>query len=496
MDTLFDLLIIGAGINGAGIARDAAGRGLSVAIVERDDIAAHTSSASTKLIHGGLRYLEYYEFGLVRKSLAERERLLRQAPHLMWPLRFVLPHEPHLRPAWMIRAGLFLYDHLARRQWLPGSNTVHLQQHPAGAALKAGFDTAFEYSDGWTDDARLVLACVQDAAERGALVYPRTECLAAERGDGAWLITLRDGPHRIRRVRARAIVNAAGPWVQHVLKDVMNQAAPTPLRLVRGSHIVVRKMFDHPYAYIFQNHDGRIVFAIPYEGDFTLVGTTDVEVGDPADARVSADEVRYLLDAASHYFARSLEPDDVVHRFGGIRPLLDDGGKASAVTRDYRLVLDTQSAPALSIVGGKITTFRKLAEDAVDLLAPLLGNRARPWTEDAHLPGGDIPEIDTDPQVNFQAFVRTLAAQVPELPTTTILRLARLYGTRAQRILDRGRTEIVPGVLASELDHCWDAEWARSGDDFLWRRTKLGLHLDADQRERIEGWFRARWARG
>lgn len=414
----------------------------------------------------------------------------------MWPLRFVLPHEPHLRPAWMIRAGLFLYDHLARREWLPGSRAVKLAEHRAGAALKTGFSTAFEYSDGWTDDARLVLSCVQDAVEHGAQMFARTECLAAERGDGAWLVTLRDGPKRIRRVRARALVNAAGPWVQQVLSDVVGQAAPTQLRLVRGSHIVVRKMFDHPYAYIFQNHDGRIVFAIPYEHDFTLVGTTDVEVSTPADARVGEDEVRYLLDAASHYFARSLQREDVVHRFGGVRPLLDDGGNASAVTRDYRLVLDTQSAPLLSVFGGKITTFRRLAEEATGLLSPLLGNRAPPWTHSVRLPGGDIPDVDRDPQVSFESFVRELAGDYPDCAPTLIRRLARLYGTRARRILDRGTAEIVTGVPASELDYSWDMEWARSGDDFLWRRTKLGLHLDDAQRERIDGWFRARWARG
>lgn len=484
-----DLLVIGGGINGAGIARDAAGRGLSVLLAERDDLAAHTSSASTKLIHGGLRYLESYEFGLVRKSLAERELLLRQAPHIMWPLRFVLPHEPHLRPAWTIRAGLFLYDHLAHRSWLPASRGVDLRRHPAGAALRPDLTRGFEYSDGWADDARLVLLCARDAADRGATVLTRTACVAAARDRHGWIATLRGADAVPFTVRARAIVNATGPWAHQILAKVLGQREAPRLRLVRGSHVVVRAQFAHPYAYIFQNADRRIVFAIPYEHDFTLIGTTEVEVEDLADEHASEDEIAYLLAAASHYFARPIAARDVVHRFAGVRPLVDEQGSASSVTRDYRLQLDAEGAPLLTVFGGKITTFRRLAEEVLALLEPALGGSRAPWTQASPLPGGDMDAMTGDPQRAFEAWVARLLAEHPAAEPTMVRRLARLYGTHARRMLERPGAHLVADVCEAELEHAWNREWARSADDFLWRRTKLGLHLDGAAQARIRAWF-------
>ncbi len=501
MNPAYDLLVIGAGINGAGIARDAAGRGLRVLLVERDDIAAHTSSASTKLIHGGLRYLETYEFGLVRKSLAERELLLRQAPHLMRPLRFVLPHEPHLRPAWMIRAGLFLYDHLARRDWLPGSRGVDLRRHPAGAPLRRDLVRGFEYSDGWTDDARLVLACVRDAANRGAHVLTRTACVAAARDGTRWLATLQDDAGAQTRVEARALVNATGPWAHAVLAEVLGQRDAPQLRLVRGSHIVVRAVFDHPYAYIFQNADGRIVFAIPYEHDFTLIGTTEVEVHEPADEHAADEEAAYLLEAASRYFAQPIGADRVVHRYAGVRPLLDEPGSAHRVSRDYRLAYDTEGAALLTVFGGKLTTFRRLAEEAVDGLAPWLGCTAPRWTETGFLPGGELstarlPGAATTPPAAFADYVAGLQRAHPRHAPASVLRLARLYGTEAPALLGANAPALAGDVGEAELDHAWTKEWARTGADFLWRRTKLGLHLAPAEQARIDAWFDARRASG
>jgi glycerol-3-phosphate dehydrogenase len=388
-----DVLVVGGGINGAGIARDLAGRGLKVVLCEKDDLAQHTSSSSTKLIHGGLRYLEHYEFGLVRKSLAERERLLKSAPHIMWPLRFVMPHDPSMRPVWMIRAGLFLYDHLARREWLPASHAVNLRSHPAGPALKPQFTRGFEYSDGWVDDARLVVLNAIDAATHGARVFTRCACTRAERGADGWLATLQPEGGAAVQVSARALVNATGPWAAQFQGQQAGQAQARSLRLVKGSHIVVRRMFAHEHAYIFQNPDQRIIFAIPYEQDFTLIGTTDVEQhGVPDQARISDDEVRYLCEQASRYFVQPVTPADVVWSYAGVRPLLDDeSGNASAVTRDYLLDLDTRGGAALlNVWGGKITTFRKLAEEAADLLSPALGVPLQHWTEQAPLPGGDL----------------------------------------------------------------------------------------------------------
>ena len=511
-----DLLVVGGGVNGAGIARDAAGRGLRVVLVEQHDLASHTSSASTKLIHGGLRYLEFMQFGLVRKALAERETLLGIAPHIMWPLRFVMPHDASLRPAWMIRAGLFLYDHLARRRHLPGSQGIDLRRHPAGAPLRDGLARGFEYSDGWVDDARLVVLNALDAADRGATIATRMRCTALDPdGAGGWRATLQpsatsttgatttDGT-TATTLRARAVVNAAGPWAAQ-LHDL---ATPGParhgLRLVKGSHIVVRRMFDHPYAYIFQASDRRIVFAIPYEQDFTLIGTTDVEHhADPAAPRIDADEIAYLCREAGRYFRKPLVPADVVWTYSGVRPLLEDeSSDARAVSRDYALVMDTAPAPLLSVFGGKITTYRTLAEEAVAKLAPLLGCRAPSWTGGAPLPGGDLAgggRLCTGrAEDEFAAFVARLGAERPWLPAPLALRYARAYGSRTRALIGDARSlvdlgpEVAPGLHARELAYLADVEWARSAEDVLWRRSKLGLHLPPEAARAVADWFAAR----
>jgi glycerol-3-phosphate dehydrogenase len=489
-----DLLVVGGGINGAGIARDAAGRGLSVLLCEQDDLAAHTSSASTKLIHGGLRYLEFYHFGLVRKALREREVLLASAPHIMWPLRFVMPHDSHLRPAWVIRTGLFLYDHLARRQRLAGSHAIDLRAHAAGAPLDPRFRRGFAYSDGWVDDARLVVLNAMDAAERGAQVLTRTRCQQLVAVDGHWLATLRDADGRLEQRRFRVAVNATGPWAASFL------AASTPtrrrhgLRLVKGSHIVVPRLFDHDHAYIFQAPDRRIVFAIPYEGDFTLIGTTDVDYdGAPENVHIEADEERYLCDLANRYFRRRIGPEDVVWTYSGVRPLLEDeSDDARSVTRDYALELVGEPAPLLSVFGGKITTYRALAEEALTRLLPLLPHARGPWTGRATLPGGDMPDGD------FDAFVRGLAARYPRLPEPLRRRLARAYGTRSDVLLDGASTpadlgdELAPGLHERELEYLWRTEWARSAEDVLWRRSKLGLRCAATAVARVQVWFDTR----
>ena len=382
-----DVLVVGGGINGAGIARDLAGRGLKVVLCEKDDLAQATSSSSTKLIHGGLRYLEYHEFSLVRKALAEREVLLRSAPHIMRPLRFVMPHDPSMRPVWLIRLGLFLYDHLARREVLPPSRTVDLRRHEAGAPLQSRFTKGFVYSDGWVDDARLVALNAVDAADRGATVLTRRRCMDARRAAGEWHVTL-DNPNGKRHgITARALVNAAGPWAAQFLSEHVLVPRAKTLRLVKGSHIVVPRLFEHDHAYIFQSPDKRVIFAIPYERDFTLIGTTDVEHhGAIGAAKIDASETRYLCEQASRYFARTVSPQDVIWTYSGVRPLLDDeSGDPSAVTRDYSLELDLDQAPLLTVWGGKITTFRRLAEEASDLLMEPLAVDAKrgAWTREA-----------------------------------------------------------------------------------------------------------------
>ncbi len=528
-----DVLVVGGGINGAGIARDLAGRGHGVVLCEKDDLAQHTSSSSTKLIHGGLRYLEYYEFSLVRKALAEREVLLKSAPHIMWPLRFVMPHDPGMRPVWMIRAGLFLYDHLAKRDVLPASRSVDLRRHPAGRPLKASFTKGFVYSDGWVDDARLVVLNAIDAAAHGATVLTRWRCVDARREAALWRARLESAAGERRELTARVLVNAAGPWAAQFLGEHAHLPRAKSLRLVKGSHIVVPKMFDHDHAYIFQNPDKRIIFAIPYERDFTLIGTTDVEHhGAIGEARIDAAETAYLCAQASRYFAAPVTPADVVWSYAGVRPLLDDeSGDPSAVTRDYLLELDwpaagapeggrapsggraaaldvsQRQAPLLTVWGGKITTFRRLAEEAADLLAaPLGGTPARgAWTLGAALPGGDLstwlgdaPRPRTDVVADFARFAQAVALRYPQLPGALCLRLARAYGARIELLLagmEHGGlgAEIAPGLFEIEMNYLHQHEWARSADDVLWRRSKLGLHFSAAQRAAVADWCALHW---
>ncbi len=512
LQDLYDVLVVGGGINGTGIARDLAGRGLKVLLCERDDLAAHTSSASTKLVHGGLRYLEYFEFGLVRKALQEREVLLRGAPHIMWPLRFVMPYAPAMRPAWMIRAGLFLYDHLAQRAWLPGSGSIDLRTHLAGKALKSDYTHGFIYSDGWVDDARLVVLCALDAAERGATILTQTTCQEAVRSAAGWQATLRDTTGAVRQVQARALVNAAGPWAETFLRHAVHQANGRPmheqlsLRLVRGSHIVVPRQFTHEMAYIFQAGDGRIVFAIPYEQDFTLIGTTDVEVAGPDDTQAcSDDEAAYLCKEVSRYFRLEIRPEHIVWRYAGVRPLLDDHAQdAKAATRDYKLELRQDGAPLLTVWGGKVTTFRRLAEEAADQLCAVLHTGRTDWTKEALLPGGDLSAWIGKPQrpdVDFQRFLLALHQRYGWLGEDLIYRLGRAYGSRIDQVLrtpdgraakqkdDLGE-EIAPGLFSAELRYLYQTEWARSADDILWRRSKLGLHLRSDEQQNVQDWFK------
>ena len=499
--TQCDVLVVGGGINGAGIARDLAGRGVKVLLCEKDDLAQATSSSSTKLIHGGLRYLEYNEFSLVRKALAEREVLLRSAPHIMWPLRFVMPHDPGMRPVWMIRIGLFLYDHLARREVLPASRTIDLRRHAAGAPLQSRFTKGFVYSDGWVDDARLVALNAVDAAERGATILTRWRCRSAWRAADGWQVTLDNAAGEQRELRARALVNAAGPWAAQFLSDHAHMPGGKSLRLVKGSHIVVPKLFDHGHAYIFQNPDKRIIFAIPYERDFTLIGTTDVEHhGAIGAVKIDASEIDYLCEQASRYFAKPVTPGDVVWSYSGVRPLLDDeSGDPSAVTRDYALDLDTALAPLLTVWGGKITTFRRLAEDAADLLMQPLGvDPARgAWTHGAFLPGGDLHKWigpARRPDADFERFGQAVRQRYPQFDAGTLHRLARAYGARIDRVLgDAPGAQVAPGLYECELRYLHDHEWARGADDVLWRRSKLGLHYSAAERAAVAAWCAEHW---
>jgi glycerol-3-phosphate dehydrogenase len=493
-----DLLVVGGGINGAGIARDAAGRGLQVVLCEQHDLAQHTSSASTKLIHGGLRYLEYYEFGLVRKALQEREVLLRAAPHIIRPLRFVMPHDAGQRPAWMIRAGLFLYDHLAQRTFLPASSTVSLARHAAGAPLKGNYKRGFVYSDGWVDDARLVVLNALDASERGARIMTRTQCIAAQRSGDGWRAVLQSARGERYEVGARAIVNAAGPWTAQFAGMVEGGQHTRGLRLIKGSHIVVPRLFDHPYAYIFQNPDKRIIFAIPYQDDFTLIGTTDLEyTGDPGEVGIDRAEIAYLCQMANRYFARQISAQDVVWTYSGVRPLLDDSAQnASAVTRDYLLECNDSGAPLLNIWGGKITTYRKLAEEAMALLAPRLALQASSWTAAAPLPGGDLEQAgQLVKRHDFDAFLQRFRNAYPWLPQALAAHYAHCYGTRAGRLLagatqlrDLGE-ELAPGLYAAEARYLHAVEWARSAEDILWRRTKLGLYSRPQHIARLTAWL-------
>ncbi len=500
MDGLYDIAVIGGGVNGCGIARDAAGRGAAVFLCEQNDLASGTSSAATKLIHGGLRYLEHYEFRLVREALMEREVLWGIAPHIVWPLRFVLPYQKGLRPAWMLRLGLFLYDHLGGRERLPGTRSLDLRRDEAGAPLKPGrFAKGFEYSDCWVEDARLVSLNARDAAARGATVLTRTKAVGAERGPDAWTLHLQDrGTGARRSVRARAVVNAAGPWVGEVLNATLRVNAEAAVRLVQGSHIVVPKLYNHDRCYIFQNPDGRIFFAIPYEGDFTLVGTTDRDYeGDPGAVRATAEEVGYICESASAYFAKALTPADVVWAYSGVRPLYSKGeGTAQAATRDYVLSLDAPGtrAPLLSVFGGKLTTYRKLAEHALHTLGPHVPavRDGAGWTGRAPLPGGDFP-VD-----GFDALVAELRDGWPFLEPAHARRLARAYGTDAKAVLGAARSRADLGrdfggtLTEAEVDHLVAHEWARTAEDIVWRRTKLGLRLKPEQVAALDQYLAAR----
>jgi glycerol-3-phosphate dehydrogenase len=491
----YDLVIIGAGINGAGIARDAAGRGLGVLLVEQGDLAAATSQWSTKLIHGGLRYLEQYEFRLVRESLAEREVVLRQAPHIVEPLSFVLPHEPHLRPAWMLRAGLFLYDHLGRRETLPGSFGVDLSQTKWGAGLKPQFKKGFVYSDARVDDARLVVFTVMDARERGADVRVHTRFLAArrERGEAgrSWHVKLEQPAGGTLDVTAKVLVNATGPWVQRVRDAINGAPSAESVRHIKGSHIVVPRVHAGEHAYILQNADKRIVFVIPYQDRYTLIGTTDVAVEAYEQPEISEAEIDYLLELANSYLAHPLARSDVIWTFSGVRPLYDDGASdPSAITRDYVFKLDRGEgggAAALSIYGGKITTYRKLAEHALDELAPFLQPMKPRWTEHAVLPGGDLPAGGS------AAWIAGLVQRYPALPAELLRGLARRHGTLALAILGNAKTpadlgeDFGNGLTAGEVGYFVRNEWARTADDVLWRRTKCGIGMTDAERGRVAG---------
>jgi glycerol-3-phosphate dehydrogenase len=477
----FDLAVIGGGINGCGIARDAAGRGLSVVLLEQGDLAQATSSASTKLFHGGLRYLEYYEFRLVREALIEREVLLRAMPHIARPLRFVLPHHAGLRPAWLLRLGLLVYDNLGGRRILPRTRTLDLSRDPAGVPLTTGFRKAFEYSDCWVDDARLVVLNARDAAARGAEIRTRTRFERADRDGDGWRLRLQGG----EEVRARAVVNAGGPWVERVIRDGFGGAPEAHVRLVRGSHIVTRRLFEHGRAYIFQQPDGRIVFAIPYEGDFTLVGTTDIEHdGAPGTAECTPAERDYLLGAVAGYFRAPPGPQDIVWSYSGVRPLYDDGASsATAATRDYVIRLRDESA--VDVFGGKITTYRRLAEAAMRKLAGVFPAMPGPWTAGVPLPGGDFP-VEGAPELAAE-----LGRRFPFLDPRWAARLVRGYGTEAATLLEGARAAGDLGerfgwdLTEREVRWLVEREWARTAEDVLWRRTKLGLRLAPPESARL-----------
>jgi len=495
-DATFDVAIVGGGVNGCGIARDAAGRGASVILFEQNDLASGTSSASTKLIHGGLRYLEYYEFRLVREALMEREVLWRIAPHIVWPLRFVLPYHKGLRPQWLLRLGLALYDNLGGRKLLPPTRTLNLRTDPVGSPLKSDLAKGFEYSDCWVEDSRLVVLNARDAAEHGAQIRTRTRVTGAERSDDHWILTsedLRTG--RQERIRARVLVNAAGPWVEQVLNGVVRSNSAASVRLVQGSHIVVKKQFSHDRAYIFQNADNRIIFAIPYQNDFTLIGTTDRDYqGDPAQVKASEEEITYLCAAASEYFKQPVQREDVVWTYSGVRPLYNDGAsKAQEATRDYVLMLDAPDAqpPMLSIFGGKITTYRRLAEAALDKLKDHLPAARKPaWTGGAPLPGGDFP------QTGYEALAEEVSKAYPFLDRTLVARLTRAYGTRTRNLLGHARSmndlgqNFGAGLTEREVSYLMNQEWARNADDVLWRRSKLGLRLSQAQAEALDMFMR------
>lgn len=510
-----DIFIIGGGINGCGIARDAVGRGFSVALAEMNDLASATSSASTKLFHGGLRYLEFLEFRLVREALIEREVLLKAMPHISWPMRFVLPYHKDMRfesdtpvsrmlgtvmpwmkgrrPSWLVRLGLFLYDTMGGREILPSTKTLDLGTDPAGRPLQAKFQKAFEYSDCWIQDARLVVLNARDAQARGAQIMTRTKVVSAERADGLWTITTEDTATGERdTTQAKMLINAGGPWVGDIIHNTLRVNSTEGVRLVRGSHIVTRKLFDHDKAYFFQGTDGRIIFAIPYEGEFTLIGTTDADHTD-ADTKPECTEAErdYLLNFASQYFATPLSIDDVVWSYSGVRPLYDDGAKsATAATREYVLTLDhSDGAALLNVFGGKITTYRKLAEAALDKVAEVFPDTKPNWTAGVPLPGGDFPVEGLD------SLIASTRAQYPFLDQAWATRLVRAYGTEVTKVLGTATSAQALGrdfgatLTEREVNWCIDTEWVRSAEDMLWRRSKLGLRLAPDQVQAVEDYI-------
>ncbi|MEA9979801.1 MULTISPECIES: glycerol-3-phosphate dehydrogenase [unclassified Pseudomonas] len=483
---VYDIAVIGGGINGVGIAADAAGRGLSVFLCEKDDLASHTSSASSKLIHGGLRYLEHYEFRLVRESLAEREVLLTKAPHIVKAMRFVLPHRPHLRPAWMIRAGLFLYDHLGKREKLPASRSLRFG---ADSPLKANITRGFEYSDCWVDDARLVVLNAMAARENGAHVHTQTRCINARRDNGVWQLNMERADGGLFSIRAKALVNAAGPWVAKFIRDDLKLDSPYGIRLIQGSHLIVPRLYEGENAFILQNEDQRIVFAIPYLERFTIIGTTDREYqGDPSTVSITEGEIEYLLNVVNEHFKKQLSRNDILHTYSGVRPLCnDESDNPSAITRDYTLSLSgsKDEAPILSVFGGKLTTYRKLAESAMAQLAPFFPQMKANWTATSSLPGAE--DLSSP-----KALASELKTRCDWLPTDVARRWARTYGTRSWRLVEGARNladmgeHLGGGLYTREVDYLCSEEWALSAEDILWRRSKLGLFTTPDEQQRVK----------
>lgn len=490
-DNHYNILIIGGGINGCGIARDAVGRGYSVCLCDGNDLAGGTSSASTKLIHGGLRYLEHYEFRLVRESLMEREVIWKMAPHIVKPLRFILPHHKGLRPKWLLRLGLFFYDYIGGRKLLPASTSVDLRSDEVGKPLKPEFETAFEYSDCWVDDSRLVIMNAMDAAERGADIRTRTKVVSARYEDGKWQITIeKTGKSKQKKITADLIINAAGPWVDEVLRTVFGMNSVDNVRLVRGSHIVIKKKFEHDKCYIFQNADDRIVFAIPYEDEYTLIGTTDVEHSqEDGKPEISAEETKYLCQLASDYFKEPVLESDIVWTYSGVRPLYNDGASAAQeATRDYVLVKD-ENQPLINIFGGKITTYRKLAESMMVDVASVIKERGAPWTKETHLPGGDCAVNSLEQEA------AKLKSKYPFLESKHVARLVRTYGTRAASMLGEASDIADLGTCFGgdlyqlEVEYLKTHEWARSAEDVLFRRTKLGIKFTKKQAAKLAKFF-------
>jgi glycerol-3-phosphate dehydrogenase len=489
---MIDIFVIGGGINGAGIARDAAGRGLKVVLCEKDDLAQGTSSRSGKLVHGGLRYLEFYEFRLVREALIEREVLLNAAPHIIWPMRFVLPHSPEDRPAWLVRLGLFLYDHLGGRRKLPGTRTLDLRRDPEGTPILERYKRGFEYSDCWVDDARLVVLNALGAADKGAEILTRTAAVSARREKGAWTVTTRNSiSGETRQFRARCMINRAGP-ASDIIGRVAGSKSTRNVRLVKGSHIIVPKWWSGSHAYLVQNHDKRVIFINPYEGDKALIGTTDIAYeGRAEDVQADESEIDYLIKAVNRYFKEKLRRSDVIHSFSGVRPLFDDGkGNPSAVTRDYVFDLDeTDGVPLLNVFGGKITTFRELAERGLARLRHVFPAMGRDWTADLPLPGGDMPRAD------FETFLNELRSAYSWMPRPLALHFARLYGTRASDVV--GGATSLAGLGRHFGDRLYEAEvrylvaneWAMTAEDILYRRTKHCLHLTEAEKAAFVAWF-------